>query len=310
MVTKMGDDMKYKNKIWKSIKAYLLIILGSFITAIAINVFLLPYKIAPGGLSGLATVIYYLSGERYPVGMTMLVLNVPLIIIGIKLIGRKFALRTLFGTIMLSFVIDATGELLRDFANILLLFPGSNEYFPDILLYSIFGGVLMGAGLGIIFHSGATTGGTDLAARIVNKFIPALSMGQTLLLIDVSVVITAAASFKSFKLGMYAIVALFIASKLIDTILEGVSFAKALFIISEKSDDIADKILGELERGVTALRGKGMYTGNDRQVLFCVVHRRQITELKNIVKNIDENAFIILTDVREVLGEGFKIYES
>jgi uncharacterized membrane-anchored protein YitT (DUF2179 family) len=298
-----------KIKIWKNLKAYLWIILGSFLTAIAINVFLLPYKIAPGGVSGLATVIHYLSGKRYPVGITMLILNIPLFITGIKLIGRKFILRTLFGTILLSFVIDITGDALRNFVNMYLLFPVSNDYVNDILLYSIFGGVLMGTGLGLIFRSGATTGGTDLAARIVKKFIPALSMGQTLLIIDACVVITAAVAFKSFKLGMYAVVALFIASKLIDTILEGVSFAKALFIISDKSDEISERILKELDRGVTALKGKGMYTGNNRQILFCVVHRRQIEEIKSIVRKIDENAFVILSDVREVLGEGFAFNE-
>jgi uncharacterized membrane-anchored protein YitT (DUF2179 family) len=301
--------MKRRHKIWIGLKAYLWIVLGSFITAVSINVFLVPNKIAPGGVTGLATVIYYLSGMRFPVGVTMLVLNIPLIIAGLKLIGRKFIFRTLFGTILLSLIIDLTEPVLENFIDIFLLSPENNGAYPDVFLYSVFGGVLMGVGLGLVFRSGATTGGTDLAARLVNKFIPAFSMGQVLLFIDACVVVVAAVTFRSFRLAMYALVALFIASRLIDTILEGVSFAKALYIVSGKSEEIAARILKELDRGVTALKGKGMYTGSDRQVLFCIVHRRQIAELKSIVRSTDENAFVILSDVREVLGEGFKNYE-
>lgn len=167
----------------------------------------------------------------------------------------------------------------------------------------------MGVGLGLVFRSGATTGGTDLAARIIHHFFPSFTMGQILLLVDAAVVVFAAVSFNSFLLALYAIVSLFISSKFIDTILEGVNFAKALFIISNRSDEIANNILDSLDRGVTGLKGKGMYTGDDKQVLFCVVHRRQIPQVKAIVKKVDENAFIILTDVREVLGEGFKTYD-
>ena len=167
----------------------------------------------------------------------------------------------------------------------------------------------MGVGLGLVFRYGATTGGTDLAARIVNHFIPGFTIGQTLLFIDTTVVIVAAVAFQSFLLGMYAIVTLFIASKIIDAILEGVNFAKALFIISDRSDEIAVRIMKELDRGVTALKGTGMYTGNNKQVLFCVVHRSQLPALKEIAGEIDRNAFIVLADIREVLGEGFQTYD-
>lgn len=293
----------------KIVKEFFFIIAGSFITAIAINVFLVPYKIAPGGLSGIATVIYYLSNGRFPVGVTMLVLNIPLFIIGIKLIGGRFAVRTLFSTIFLSLAIDSTEPLTRDFIGRFLLKSGQLPSNPDILLYAIFGGFLMGLGLGIVFKSGATTGGTDLAAKIINHFAPGFTMGQILLLIDTSVIIFAAASFESFQLALYAIVTLFISSKVIDAILEGVNFAKAVFIISDKSDEISQKVMADLDRGVTALKGTGMYTGSDKVVLYCVVHRGQLPQLKEIVKGIDKNAFVILTDVREVLGEGFKTYE-
>ncbi|OPZ83342.1 MAG: hypothetical protein BWY74_04472 [Firmicutes bacterium ADurb.Bin419] len=218
-------------------------------------------------------------------------------------------MKTLFGTVLLSVIIDLT----EPFANVFVKnYLGEAEgliYPKDILLYSLFGGFLMGVGLGLVFKSGATTGGTDLAARIVSDFIPVFTMGETLLIIDTSVIILAAAVFKSFQLGLYAIVTLFISSKVIDAILEGVNFAKAVFIISDLSDKIASRILTDLERGVTALDGTGMYTGNDKKVLLCIVNRGQISMLKNIVKSVDQGAFIILADVREVLGEGFKTYD-
>lgn len=287
---------------------YLWIILGSFITAASINIFMVPYKIAPGGVSGIATVLYYLTGGRLAVGVTMLMLNIPLFLAGIRLIGKRFALRTLFSTVFLSFVVDGTEPFTSFLVKHYLTDPQSTTT-PDLLLYSIFGGFLMGLGLGIVFRSGATTGGTDLAARIVNHFIPNLTMGQILLFIDTSVIIFAAVSFSSIPLGLYAIVTLFISSKVIDAILEGVNFAKAVFIISDYSDEIARKVLKDLDRGVTALKGTGMYTGNDKQVLLCVMERGQIPVLKEIVKEIDPRAFVILADVREVLGEGFKAYE-
>jgi len=298
-----------ERKVIEVCKEYLLIILGSIITAASINIFLVPYKIAPGGVSGIATVIYYLIDGRISVGIIMLILNIPLFLMGIKYVGGKFAVRTLFGTLFLSLVIDVTEPLANSFVEKFLLDYEQMASNSDILLYSIFGGFIMGIGLGMVLRSGATTGGTDLAAKIVHSFIPGFTIGQILLFIDTSVIIFAAVSFGSFQLALYAIVTLFISSKVIDTILEGVNFAKAVFIISDKSDEISKEIMTTLDRGVTALKGTGMYTGNDRRVLLCVVHRGQLTQLKEIVNDIDKKAFVILTDVREVLGEGFKNYE-
>lgn len=293
-------------KVWKS---YLWIILGSFITAVAINVFLVPYRIAPGGVSGVATVVFYLSNGKFPVGATMLILNIPLFIAGFRYVGGRFAVRTLFSTVLLSVMVDIAAPFTKVFVEDVLLKLEKAPSNPDLLLYAIFGGFLMGTGLGIVFKSGATTGGSDLAAKIVNHFIPDLTMGQLLLFIDTSIIILAAAAFKSFLLALYAIVTLFISSKVIDAILEGVNYAKAVFIISDYPDLISDKILKDLDRGVTSLNGTGVYTGSDKRVLLCVVQRGQIPLLKDIVKNADEKAFIILTDIREVLGEGFKTYE-
>ncbi len=301
--------MSLNEKLSKYWKDYLMIVIGSIITAGSINIFLVPYKIAPGGVSGIATVLYYMSKGRFPVGITMLALNVPLFVLGMRFIGKKFVLKTFFGTVLLSVVIDLTEPFTNAFIKNFLGEAESLIYPQDILLYALFGGFLMGVGLGLVFKSGATTGGTDLAARIVTHFLPVFTMGEMLLLIDTSVIILAAVAFKSFQLGLYAIVTLFISSKVIDAILEGVNFAKAVFIISDLSEKIASRILTDLDRGVTALDGTGMYTGNNKKVLLCIVNRGQIPMLKSIVKSVDQGAFIILADVREVLGEGFKTYD-
>lgn len=299
--------MKNSNSFSKTVQDYLWIVLGSLITAAAINIFLVPYKIAPGGVTGIATVIYYLIDEMIPVGIIMLMLNVPLFIFGYKYIGRRFIVRTLISTVLLSLITDVTEPLTELFTEQLALENLTES--PDYMLYTIFGGFFLGLGLGLVFKSGATTGGTDLAARILNHFIPTLSVGRALLLMDTAVVIFAAVAFRSFLLALYAILALYISSKIIDVILEGMNFAKAVFIISDHADIIAQDVMNELERGVTALKGIGMYSGNDKKVLYCVIQRGQLQGLKNIVKRADPKAFVILSDVTEVLGEGFKTYD-
>ncbi|HEX2946787.1 MAG TPA: YitT family protein [Clostridia bacterium] len=299
--------MKRKEKFVRGLKDYLWIIVGSLITAAAINIFLVPYKIAPGGVTGIATVIYYLSGERFQVGTVMLILNVPLFLFGMKFIGRRFTVRTLFSTILLSVIVDVAEPLTKYIIAELELERLTAS--PDYLLYAVFGGFFMGLGLGFVFKSGATTGGTDLAARIVHHFNPSLSMGKTLLFIDSAVIVFAAVAFKSFLLALYSVLSLYISSKIIDVILEGVNFAKSIFIVSDFADSISQAVMNELDRGVTALKGLGMYTGNEKKVLYCVIQRGQLAQLKEIVKRIDPSAFIILNDVTEVLGEGFKTYE-
>ncbi len=294
------------NNFWKN---SFLIVFGSFLTAVSINVFMVPYKIAPGGVSGIATVIYYLSNQKLPVGTIMLILNVPLFILGFRFIGRKFILRTSVSTILLSAFIDFLEPYTNYFVdNYMVKFEPPEV--PDLFLYSIFGGFLMGLGLGLVFKAGATTGGSDLAARIVNHFIINLTMGQLILIIDTAIILCATIAFNSFHLGMYAIITLYISSKVIDSVLEGVNYAKSVLIISDRADDIASRIMDVMDRGVTALKGIGMYTGKEKNVLLCVLHRGQLQQLKEMVMEIDGNSFMILTDIREVLGEGFKTYEG
>lgn len=290
-----------RKKLKKISFEYLILALGCFIMAISLNIFLVPNKIAPGGVTGIATVMFHLSHEKLPVGLTMLVLNIPLFLLGYKLIGRGFLFRTLLGSIILSIFVDITGPYTDYFLK--EVDPVFSK--PDLLLYSISGGFLLGIGLGLVFRVGATTGGTDLASALAHSVFSRIPTGQILLFIDGVVVVFAAISFGSLKLGLYAIISIYITSRVIDTMLEGVNFAKGLFIISDKWEDISTEILSRINRGVTAFYGKGLYSGEDKQILLCVVRRKEIQKVKSVVNTIDPDAFIFLTDIREVLGEGF-----
>ena len=296
--------MKLKG-VFNFLKVYFLITFGAGITALAINIFLVPYKIAPGGLSGLATVIYYLSGGRLPVGTMMLVINIPLFIMGYRFIGRHFFIRTLYGTVILSVIIDVSETYFADLAIRLLVNTDVGASAPDILLYSIIGGFISGIGLGIVLKMEATTGGTELAAKLLNKPIKNLTIGQLLLAIDALIIIFAVIAFNSLLIGLYSLVSLFITTKVIDAMVEGVDYARAVLIISEHQEEIASKIIKDMDRGVTELKGRGVYSGKDKNVLLCVLSRNEIQHLKEIAHAIDPAAFMILADVREVLGEGF-----
>lgn len=264
--------------------------LGVLLTALGLDVFLIPNKIAAGGVSGIATVLHYLLSV--PVGVTMLVLNVPLFLMGLYRLGLRFGFRSLYGTISLSFFIDALDPFLPVLTH-------------DPLLASIFGGVLVGLGLGLVFKFRGTTGGTDLAAAVLRTYTGA-NVGQLLFVVDAVVVLAAGLAFKSWELAMYALITIFVTAWLIDLVQEGFSYAKAFFIISGHPESIAFAILHEMDRGATVLSGKGAFSGSDRDVLLVVVNRAEVTRLKDLIRSIDSRAFVILTDAHEVLGEGFK----
>lgn len=287
----------------KNAEDYFWIILGSVVTAAAISIFLVPYRLAPGGITGVATVLFYLFGEKVPVGAIILTLNLPLFAFGYKIIGRKFILRTVVSTLLLSGLIDMLRPVAKRFNE--LMTPEMQADRPDYLLYSIFGGFFMGLGMGLVCKSGATTGGTDLAAGILNRIFPGITLGRALLFIDTVVIIFVAVAFRSFLLALYSIIALYISTKMIDVIIGGTNFAKSVFIISDHAGAIAKDIMTELDRGVTGFRGVGMYSNTEKTVLYCVVHRSQMQQLKLLVRRTDPNAFVILSDATEVLGEGF-----
>jgi uncharacterized membrane-anchored protein YitT (DUF2179 family) len=270
----------------KLIFAYIWITFGSFLIALALDLFLVPNKIAAGGVSGLATIIFYLW--HFPVGWTMLALNIPLFIFSWRELGLSVFIRSIYGALITSLAIEA-------------LIPFLNVVTHDHLLASVYGGLLAGFGMGIVLRAGGTTGGTDLVARLIHKYFP-VTIGQGLLCVDI-VVISLAGIFFNAELAMYALFSLFATSKVIDLVQEGISYARAAYIISDKSSEVAQGILKELERGVTALDGQGMYTGEKRQVLICVIGKTEESSLKSLIYEIDPQAFVFFNDAHDVIGD-------
>ena len=271
---------------------YGVITLGSLLTAVGLDMFLVPNRIAAGGVSGLATVIYYVA--NFPVGVSMLVFNIPLFLGSVRILGPRFGLKTLYGFFVLSVFVDLLQPLLRS--------PTS-----DPLLAAVYGGGLTGIGLGLVFRSGGTTGGTDIAAQLIRHYF-SISIGQALLIFDGFVIALAGVVF-SAELALYALVSVFITSRVVDVVQEGMGYAKAAFIISDFSEAIARAVTTHLGRGATFLEGRGAFTLEEKGVLLAVVGRAEVTKLKNVVSEIDPRAFVIVSSVHEVLGEGFKEHE-
>lgn len=278
-----------QNDLSSLILTLLSLTLGTFLLAAGLMGFQEPNMIAPGGVTGFAVVLKELT--NIPIYITNIAVNVPLFIIGIIILGKNFGWKTLYCTLLLSLFLKITP---------------SNALTEDLLLASIFGGVITGIGLGIVFKAGGTTGGTDLAGAILNKIFPNLSTAKFMAAIDTLVVIFAGLVDQKIETSLYSLIALFITTRLIDTFLEGIGYLKAFTIITNYPDEISDKIMKDLDRGVTFFKGKGAYTKSDKDVLLCVVNRYQFTKVQDIVSEMDEDAFMMVTDVSEVLGEGFK----
>lgn len=272
----------------KAVGEYAGILAGAAVTAVALDWFLVPNRIAAGGVSGLATIAYHLFG--WPVGVTMLALNVPLFLAGLWVIGLRFGVKTLVGTVATSAFVDALAPFLEPITK-------------DPLLASIYGGFIAGLGLGITFRFGGSTGGTDMAARLLQRLAP-ISVGSALLAVDGAVILASAIAFDP-EVALYALISVFITTQTIDLVQEGRPYAKAAFIVSERSGAIGEAILRDLDRGATALSGRGLYTGTQRQVLFVIVARHEIHALRSLVRAIDPKAFVAIADVSDVLGEGF-----
>jgi uncharacterized membrane-anchored protein YitT (DUF2179 family) len=267
---------------------YVYVLVGSAIIAVSFNVFLLPNQIASGGVSGISTILLSVFG--WEPAYVQWAFNIPLFIAGVILLGKQFGIKTLVGTIFLPFVVFITKDIE----------PWTN----DALLSSLFGGIGVGLGLGIVFRGNASTGGTDLAAQIINKFT-GLTLGTCVVLIDGLIVIAAAIVF-DIERGLYALIALYVTSKTIDLIQIGFGRSKTAMIITNKQEEIREGILNKIDRGVTKLSAYGGFTDDERPVLMCVVDQREFTKLKQLVKSLDPSAFVVVMDAAEVLGEGFK----
>ncbi|MEI7660623.1 MAG: YitT family protein [Bacteroidota bacterium] len=272
--------------------SYSLIILGSFILAASFVLFITPYKIIPGGVYGISIVLHYLFNT--PVGLVALCFDIPLTIIGIKFLGPRFGFKTVVGF-----------SLTAIFTDTLTFFWGFKPLvMGDALLSSIFGGVLAGLGLGLIFKSRATSGGSDIVAMIIAKYTK-LPLGILLIYVDSAIVLIGLLVFRDWKIPLYSWIVIFITGKVIDVVLQGISYDKSLFIISDKHEEIRDKILNNLDRGGTYIDGHGMYNMSEKRIIFTVVSRRELAILEEYIHDIDPKAFLTVTDATEILGEGF-----
>ena len=265
-------------------------IFGSFIMAISISLFLLPNELSSGGFTGIATIFYYIL--NIPVGATILVLNIPVFLFAWFKLGKKFLTKSIIGTISLSFFTD----FLEKFEALT----------TDKILACVYGGILMGIGTAIVLKAYSSTGGSDLLSLLIKKYKPNVETGRLITIIDGIIVILNIILLKNIEIGLYSAIAIYLMGFMVDIMFEGIFFTKFMFIISDKSDEIAKKIEFEVNRGVTGIYGKGMYTEKEKLVLICALGRGDISRVKNIIKEIDKEAFVIVTNSREVLGDGFK----
>jgi len=285
--------------------SYALITIGAFILAAGFVLFIDPHKIAPGGVYGIGIIVHYLTQglfswapEGLPIGTVGLILNIPLTILGIKILGPRFGVKTVIGFMLSSIFIDMLHMIL-----------GYKPLVDDMLLSSVFGGVLIGFGLGLIFKSKATSGGSDIIAMIFAKYTR-LPLGQLMIYVDSAIVLLALLAFKDWKIPMYSWIVIYITGKVIDMTIQGVSYDKTLFIVSDKYEEIRDKIINDLERGGTLINVAGMYKGQEKKMIFTNVSRREVYMLKDFIQSIDPEAFITVIDANEILGNGFKPIDS
>lgn len=284
---------KTKRKIIKIkylIAQFMQIAIGTALVAVSTSLFLLPNQLSSGGFSGIATIVYYLL--EIPLGTTILVLNIPLFVISLIKNGKHFFINTIAGTAGLSIFLN--------------IFEKLKPITTDRFLACIYGGIIAGIGTAIILKANASTGGTDLLTQIIKAYKPNIRISNLLVILDTIIVITNVIFFKELEIGLYSAITIYIMGKMLDIFFEGIDFAKMVYIVSPKNEEISRQIGEKIKRGSTALYGKGMYKKKDRDVLFCVASRNEVREIRKIVRDIDRNAFIVITNVREVFGEGFK----
>lgn len=291
MVYVTKEKMFSKKWFW----SYFLIVLGSLIMAAGFVFFISPHKLVPGGVYGIGIVLYHITNGLIPVGLTGLVFNIPLTIIGVRLLGPRFGIKTIVGFIFASGFIDG-----------LTWFWGDKALVPDdILLSSIFGGILLGFGLGLIFKAKASSGGSSIMAMIAAKYTR-LPVGQMLIVIDSVIVLVGLIAFWRWDIPLYSWIVIYITGKVIDVTMDGISYEKTLFIISDKYQEIRHKILNDLNRGGTFIDAKGMYNNDEKKIIFVNVSRRELSILTEFIHELDPKAFLTVIEASEILGEGFK----
>ena len=286
-------------KYWPNLKDYLLIILASLIQAASLWIFFVPANLASGGVSGISQLINHFTG--WPIGLMVLIGNVPLFLLGWRFLGgRRFAMRTAAAIITYSLLTDLLMKIpaFVHYSDILI-----NDLKGDIFLNSLYGAIISGVGFGLVYRARGTSGGSDILARILNKW-RGVSMTQSYLMVDTAVILSAGFIF-GWKAALYAMITLYVSGLVSETVLEGGGTVRTAMIITNRPEDVSARVIENLERGVTYLEGRGAYTGNSRPVLYCVVSRSEVSTLKTIVHEIDPDAFMVIGVAHEALGEGF-----
>ncbi|WCK52763.1 YitT family protein [Aneurinibacillus sp. Ricciae_BoGa-3] len=276
---------------WKNVRPYLFITIGCFLYSIAVNAFFVNNRLAQGGVTGISLLLHYMFNT--PVGLLIIVMNIPIFILGYLVLGRGFLILSAYGMLMTSILIDAT----------------SSWHVPplhNVILAPIYGGIIAGAGIGLIFRVGGTTGGGDIIARVLQHKYRNIELGKFLFLIDF-IIISLSSAIIGLEKAMLTIVAVFVSARVVDMLLSGQTKQRGAMIISSKSDDIAQSIQTRLIRGVTMLHSMGGYSKQEGNMLFVVVAVHELDKLRRIIKEVDERAFIVIFDAKEVLGEGFSI---
>lgn len=277
---------------WQTFRDVFLIAAGAFLQALALRLFLVPANLASGGISGLAQIINYYTG--WPIGLMVLLGNLPLFLLGWRFLGGpRFALRTALAIVLFSF-----------FTDFLVLLLPADGLTPDFVLNALFGGLMSGVGFGLVYRGRGTSGGSDILARILNHW-RGVPLSQSYLLTDALIMFLAGLAF-SWENALYALVMLYVSGLVAEGVTEGSNVVRTALIITDHPDEVADQILSQMERGVTMLTARGGYTGEERTVLYCVVNRSEVVQIKSLVREVDPRAFMVIGQAHEVLGEGFR----
>lgn len=282
---------KNKNKALEVLKEGFMQIAGCVLFATAVNAFAVPNSIAQSGITGIAVVLNRLFS--LPLGVSVILLNVPLLILARIFLGKKLMIKTLWVALVLSVSLDLIGKIVP-------------AYTGDKILTSLFCGLLQGAGLGLIALAGATSGGTDIIARLIHKYRPHITIGKAVLVADAFIIAAGMFVFKSVESGLYAVIVIFVSSRVIDSMVYGAGVGKLLMVVTEKADEVSKAILTASRRGVSIIPAVGAYTGKNKNVLLCVARKNEISGIIKIIKSIDDKTFIIIAEANEILGEGFK----
>lgn len=283
-------EINKKIKLKKYIYDFILLIIGCAIMAISTSFFLLPNQLSSGGFTGIATITYYLL--KWPVGTVIFALNIPLFILSYFKIGKEFLIKGVLGTIFLSMFID--------------IFDRFKPLTQDRILGCIYGGIIMGIGMSLVLKGSSSTGGTDLLSYIIKSFKPYYRTSNLIVIIDIIIVSLNVFFLKDIEIGLYSAITIYLMGKMLDIIFEGVYFTKMIFIVSDKYKEIAKEIEENVRRGITGLHATGMYTNEEKMMLWCISSRNETIRIKQICKKIDRNSFIVISNAREAYGIGFK----